>query len=148
MTVIELTPSARETVVISNTPSFLMHRLRADAAVQQAVDTHSSDELLQYIQALSDRGPTSPEELTGFYIAIIALCLKADAKKWRALKALSLDKIQWAWEIVSMLDSDRIAAYTADDEPTTIIQPAPTEELPSSAWEEQGQDTSFEEITV
>jgi hypothetical protein len=135
---IDLTSSAREAVVISNTPSFLLHRLLSDNAVQQASEENSPDDLLSYLERVCDNGPDSPESLTKAYVALVALAVSTPKFTiWKQALELSTDKIAWIQQIRALLDADRSASYISE-EASAIVVTIPDADQPSDeSWDEQ-----------
>lgn len=93
------TPSANETVLFANSPSFLLNRLRKDNSVAYVADTLKTEEIIDALAAYSAL-PKDPTDIVKAYIFLLALSLKENLPSFRdQLLAIELSRLQWGDQI-------------------------------------------------
>jgi hypothetical protein len=147
MTNICLTSSAREAVLIANTPSFLLNRLVMDPSVQEAVDSFTSVELFKYFAETCISGPNSPESLTQLYVALVALGISSEDDIWSSVTLTDTQHVPWAQSLVALLDVNRNSAYSSEELVSSVGTLASVE-IDEEIWGEEEIVPSREEQFV
>lgn len=117
------TPSAKEAVLIANTPAFLLERLRKDIAVQYVLDNMS---IRQIVKALSDglaRPPKDVVEIVPLYVYLVALS-SLDPKEqdlWKEIRSLDLSKLEWGEPIRRLILAAAIPTTTLDFQLPSLV---------------------------
>jgi len=94
------TPSAKEAVLFSNTPSFLLDRLRKDSASSYIDQKMNKEEIASLLEERSKTPPASPVDLLWIYVLLAALSLKSDLLDFKdKLANIDLTHVQWGDEI-------------------------------------------------
>ena len=110
------TPSAKEAVLVANTPSFLLDRLRRDVAVQNVMDNMSVMEVLHALRQGLSNPPSDVIELVPLYVYLAALS-NIDPQKtdlWKEFLSLDLSKLEWGDAIRARICADAIPTTTLD----------------------------------
>lgn len=97
------TPSVKEVILFSNTPSFLVNRLRRDNAVSYLAETlNTTEETINFLDTLVK--PTNTTELLWAYVTLVSLFLRDDIGNFKdRIASIDLSHIQWGDEIRSDL---------------------------------------------
>jgi hypothetical protein len=110
------TDSAKEAVLVANTPSFLLDRLRKDVAVQTVLDNMSSAEIVTALREGLARPSRGPEELVTAYVYLAALS-STDPKNevlWEEISSLDLSSLEWGNTIRALILAEAV--------PTTALE--------------------------
>jgi hypothetical protein len=110
------TDSAKEAVLVANTPSFLLDRLRKDVAVQIVLDNMTGSQIVAALRDALARQPKSPSELVPAYVYLVALS-SADPKDealWTEISSLDLSGLEWGDTIRALISADAV--------PTTALE--------------------------
>jgi hypothetical protein len=118
---------------ISNTPLFLMRKLRYDPAVLKIAREHSGVEILQSLHELSGRTPENEHDWVLPYVLLVALSLKDDLSPLREAEKITIDYTDWYKYIARFL----IESIIPTDRPIIRFKQAltspNTSTIPSSA---------------
>lgn len=109
-----ITPTAKEAVLVANTPTFLLDRLRKDSAVQFVI---SSMKPLEIVMTLEQGLLQAPSDATGIvalyvYLAALSVTDPSDQEVWERISALDLSHLEWGEVLKKLMRADAI--------PTTI----------------------------
>jgi hypothetical protein len=109
-----VTPSAKETVLIANTPSFLLDRLRKDIAVQTVVDNMTGTEIIAALRNTLSHPPADVIEIVLAYIYLVALSSSdpQDFGLWREIAAVNLSRLEWGDAIRTLITIESIPTTT------------------------------------
>lgn len=110
------TDSAKEAVLVANTPSFLLDRLRKDVAVQTVLDNMSSAEIVTALREGLARPSRGPEELVTAYVYLVALSSTdpKDEVLWEEISSLDLSSLEWGNTIRALILAEAV--------PTTALE--------------------------
>jgi hypothetical protein len=110
------TPSAKEAVLIANTPSFLLDRLRKDIAVQFVLDNMSAPEIVRALRSGLANPPADATALVPLYVYLVALSGfdPQDKEVWDQIRSLNLSGLEWGETIRGLICADAV--------PTTIME--------------------------
>lgn len=108
------TSSAKEAVLIANTPAFLLERLRKDIAVQYVLDSMSGREI---VRALSDalvRPPQEVSDIVPLYVYLVALSSvdPVDEELWSQIQSLDLSNLEWGEPIRRLITAAAVPTTT------------------------------------
>jgi hypothetical protein len=108
---VDLTQSAKSAVLYANTPSYLLEKLKRDAAIQVLLHNASPQELLDL---LKHAGPAaSALEVARKYVVLIALAASNLPDKWTALSGLNLSDLEWGELILRMAKAQEVPTHQA-----------------------------------
>jgi hypothetical protein len=118
------TPTAREAVLIANTPAFLLDRLRKDMAVQFVLDNMSIPEILLHLKKGLANRPSDAVSLVPLYVYLIALSTTDphDSPTWREIRSLDLSHLEWGDSIRNLICAEAIPTTTFE---FTLPSPPP-----------------------
>lgn len=90
------TPSAKEAVLIANTPVFLLDRLRKDVAVQYVLDSMTPPEIVRALSESLARPVRDASELVPRYVYLVALSTvdPQDQELWKQILSLDLSQLE------------------------------------------------------
>lgn len=110
------TDSAKEAVLIANTPSFLLDRLRKDVAVQTVLDNMNSREIAGALSEVLSRPAKSPAELVPAYVYLVALSSAdpRDEALWEQISSIDLSGLEWGDTIRAIISAEAV--------PTTALE--------------------------
>lgn len=110
------TDSAKEAVLVANTPSFLLDRLRKDIAVQTVLDNMSSAEIVTALRDALTRAPKGPAELVPAYIYLVALSSAdpQDQELWKQISSIDLSGLEWGNAIRAMILAEAVPTTTLE----------------------------------
>jgi hypothetical protein len=110
------TPSAKEAVLVANTPSFLLDRLRKDVAVQAVLDNLSSTEIVTALSEVLARPPKSPAELVPAYVYLVALSSAdpQDSELWKQISSVDLSGLEWGDAIRTIISTEAVPTTTLE----------------------------------
>lgn len=109
--------TAKEAVLVANTPSFLLERLRKDISVQYVSTKLGPYEIVKCLRdTLSKGGPQDALTLVSLYVYLVALSSvdPSDRAIWKEIESIDLSPLQWG-DIIRRL-------MTADAVPTTAME--------------------------
>jgi hypothetical protein len=117
--------TAKETVLVANTPSFLLDRLRKDSAVQYVLDNMRLPEIVQSLRAGLANPPSDPTSLVALYIYLVALAATdpQDQQIWGQIKSLDLSRLEWGNVIRNLISVDAIPTTTMEFTLSSPIKP-------------------------
>jgi hypothetical protein len=109
-----ITPSAKEAVLIANTPSFLLDRLRKDIGVQTIVDNMSGADIVAALSATLAHPPKDPSEMVLAYVYLAALASSdpLDAELRKKISSLDLANLEWGNVIRSVILAEAVPTTT------------------------------------
>jgi hypothetical protein len=90
-----------DTVILSNTPSFLFRRFRRDATVQMLAERFSEFELAEFARQYGTRANRSFLDKVYAYANIVALSFKPASAIRDALRKQPAPAIPWANELIA-----------------------------------------------
>jgi hypothetical protein len=109
------TSSAKEAVLSSNTPSFLLNRLRKDSSTSYVSGKLKTEEIINLLKERCATPPASPLDLLWIYVLLAALSRKDDLNQFKeSISSLDLSRIQWGDEIRRAAIEDRTATNFLD----------------------------------
>ncbi len=110
------TPSAKEAVLVANTPSFLLDRLRKDIAVQYVLDSMTPPEIMRALQDALLRPITDVTELVPRYVYLVALSATDpyDQVIWKQIGSLDLSQLEWGEAIRRIIRAEAIPTTTME----------------------------------
>lgn len=108
------TDSAKEAVLVANTPSFLLDRLRRDVAVQTILDNLTSAQIITSLRDVLARHPTEPAEIVPAYVYLVALSSAdpQDENLWREISAIDLSGLEWGNTIRTLISAEAVPTTT------------------------------------
>ena len=110
------TDSAKEAVLVANTPSFLLDRLRKDVAVHTVVDNMSGAEILAALRLALAKPAKDPSETVLAYVFLVALSSvdPNDVELWKQISSVDLSGLEWGDVIRALISAEAI--------PTTALE--------------------------
>jgi hypothetical protein len=132
---IDLT-KANEAVLVANTPSFLLDRLRKDAAVDYVSKSLKTPEILENL-LFSVTRPINVRDIVWGYINLVALGMKDPNEVWPELDKLDLSGLEWGNQIRAQMKAEAVPTSSIDVKPRfgAMVSPAPAEAGNSSVSE-------------
>lgn len=108
------TPSAKEAVLVANTPAFLLDRLRKDVAVQYVLDSMTPSQIVQTLREALDRPVQDVSELVPRYVYLVALSATDPRNQeiWNEIGALDLSKLEWGETIRRLIRAEAVPTTT------------------------------------
>ena len=110
------TASAKEAVLIANTPSFLLDRLRKDVAVQYVLDSMLPLEIVRALREALARPAEDVSEIVPRYVFLAALSTVDPQNQdvWKQIMALDLSHLEWGESIRRIIRAEAIPTTTLD----------------------------------
>src|SRR5579864_3025370 len=110
------TASAKEAVLVANTPSFLVDRLRKDIAVQYVLDSMTPPQIVQALREALSRPITDPTELVPRYVYLVALSTidPQNQEIWDQIKSLDLSQLEWGEAIRRLMRVEAVPTTTLE----------------------------------
>jgi hypothetical protein len=110
------TESAKEAVLVANTPSFLLDRLRKDVAVQTVLDNMNSREIVGALSDVLARPAKSPAELVPAYVYLVALSSAdpQDVELWKQISSIDLSGLDWGNAIRRLISAEAVPTTTLE----------------------------------
>jgi hypothetical protein len=110
------TPSAKEAVLVANTPSFLLDRLRKDIAVQFVLDNMRPPEIVRALQDGLATPPTDVTALVPLYVYLVALSSvdPRDQEIWKQIRSLDLSRLEWGETMRRLICADAVPTTTLE----------------------------------
>ncbi len=111
-----VTASAKEAVLIANTPSFLLNRLRKDIAVQTVMDNMGSTEILDALRDILAHHPEDPSTMVLAYVYLVALSSAdpQDVELWKQISAIDLSRLEWGNAIRTLISAEAVPTTTVE----------------------------------
>lgn len=110
MTNPQLSASAKEIVLVANTPTFLLRQMQRDPALQYIVQSRSPEQMYQELAQLIEADGKA-DALVAQYIYLVALGTVNCPEVWAKVKALNLKRLQWGDALVAMIDVAKQSSY-------------------------------------
>jgi hypothetical protein len=108
---VDLTQSAKSAVLYANTPTYLLDKLKRDAAIQTLLHGTPAQELLRLLR---DAGPAVDAlDIARKYVILVALASSNLPGKWEALSGLDLSDLEWGKLILKMAQAHEIPTHQA-----------------------------------
>lgn len=101
--------NANEVVLVANTPTYLLDRLRKDASVAHISQTVSATEILDALRATSATEPQRVQDVVQRYIYLAALAMKDPSEIWPGLAEIDLKKLEWGDQLREMIKAESVA---------------------------------------
>jgi hypothetical protein len=110
------TPSAKEAVLIANTPAFLLDRLRKDVAVQYVLDSMTPQEIVNTLREVLARPATDASDLVPRYVYLVALATidPKDQELWNQILSLDLSQLEWGEAMRRLIRAEAVPTTTFD----------------------------------
>src|SRR5215469_15030995 len=119
---------AEQTLAVSNTPLFLLRRLRADLSVQGIATTFSSDDILRELKRLLSKKPASLSDAARPYAYLVALSFLNSASFLQQAAQLKAKYHGWFPYLAQVL----IETFTPTSVQPIQIKPKVTQEASPS----------------
>lgn len=109
-----VTPSAMEAVLVANTPSFLLDRLRKDIGVQTIANSMTGDQIVTVLTELLKRPSTDAVQVVTAYVYLVALSWSdpQDENVWRLISSLDLTHLEWGNAIRQLMLAEAVPTTT------------------------------------
>lgn len=103
-------------MLIANTPSFLLDRLRKDIAVQTVLDQMTAKEIVGALEEAINGAPKSANEMVSAYVYLVALsgADPQDVEIWKTISALDLSGLEWGDAIRSIILAEAIPTVSLE----------------------------------
>jgi hypothetical protein len=110
------TASANEAVLVANTPSFLLDRLRKDIAVQYVLDSMTPDEIMRALREALTRPVNDITEIVPRYVYLVALSTTDPQNQgiWKQIEALDLSQLEWGEPIRRLIRAEAVPTTTME----------------------------------
>jgi hypothetical protein len=111
-----VTASAKEAVLVANTPSFLLDRLRKDTAVRFVLDKMKPSEIVTALQEGLASPPRDAVALVPLYVYLASLSSTdpSDRETWNKVRALDLSHLEWGEAIRNIILASAVPTTTLD----------------------------------
>jgi hypothetical protein len=122
-----VTSSAKEAVLVANTPSFLLDRLRKDDAVRFVLDKMKPSEIVAALQEGLASPPPDAVALVPLYVYLAALSSTdpSDRETWNKIRALDLSHLEWGEAIRNIVLASAVPTTTSTLDFTLAPPPKP-----------------------
>jgi hypothetical protein len=108
---VDLTQSAKSAVLYANTPTYLLDKLKRDAAIQILLHGTSPEELFE---TLCHAGPAENAlDIARKYVLLVAVASSSLTNKWEALAKLDLSDLEWGKLILKMAQAQDVPTHQA-----------------------------------
>jgi hypothetical protein len=111
--------NANEIVLVANTPSYLLDRLRKDASVAHIAQTMPTSEILSELRISSAIDPQRVQDVVQRYVYIAALAMKDPSEIWPSFGGIDLQKLEWGDQLREIIKAENVAT-------NRIVTGAPT----------------------
>lgn len=101
--------NANEVVLVANTPTYLLDRLRKDASVASIAQTLTTSAILAALRSLSGSDPLRVQDVVQRYIYLAALAMKNPSEVWPGLAEINLDKLEWGNQLREIIKAETVA---------------------------------------
>jgi hypothetical protein len=101
--------NANETVLVANTPSYLLDRLRKDNAVAQIAQTLPTAAILATLRESSARDPERVQDVVQRYVYLVAASMKDPSEIWPELAEINLRKLEWGDQLRDLIRAENVA---------------------------------------
>lgn len=111
-----VTSSAKEAVLVANTPSFLLDRLRKDTAVRFVLDQMKPSAIVAAIRDGLANPPRDAVSLVPLYVYLAALSSTDpnDQETWTEFRGLDLSRLEWGEAIRNIILATAVPTTTLD----------------------------------
>jgi hypothetical protein len=111
-----VTPSVKEAVLIANTPSFLLDRLRRDVSVQTVASNMSGAEIVTALRNTLAHAPDDVIEIVLAYIYLVALSSSdpQDGELWKQILSVDLSNLDWGSAIRALMSAESVPTTTLE----------------------------------
>jgi hypothetical protein len=114
--------NANEAVLVANTPSYLLERLRKDNSVARIAQSLSTSAILATLRESSGTDPQRVQDVVQRYIYLVAAAMKDPSEVWPGLSEINLKKLQWGEELRELIKLENVATGR-------VIVGAPVEDI-------------------
>jgi hypothetical protein len=101
--------NANEVVLVANTPSYLLDRLRKDASVAHLAQTLSTPAILDALRAWSATDPERVQDVVLRYVYLAALAMKDPSEIWPGLGEIDLHRLEWGDRLREIIKVENVA---------------------------------------
>jgi hypothetical protein len=110
------TPSAKEAVLVANTPSFLLDRLRKDTSVRFVLDNMNPSEIVAALRDGLASPLPDPVALVPLYVYLAALSGTDPNERelWNRIRELDLSHLEWGEAIRALILANAVPTITLD----------------------------------
>ena len=110
------TASAQEAVLVANTPSFLVDRLRKDVAVQTVAVNLDGRQILSVLRGILTPPPNDVLGIVTAYVYLVALSYSdpQDGELWAEFGNLDLSALAWGDIIRGLIVAESVPTITLD----------------------------------
>jgi hypothetical protein len=111
------TETAKEAVLVANTPAFLLERLRRDVSVQTVVSSTSSGEIMETLRTMLVQRITDPNQLVLAYVYLAAMASvidPTDLQTMNQFSSLDLSNLEWGGAIRALILSEAVPTSTLE----------------------------------
>lgn len=120
---IDFSPLARERVcevyAVSNTPAYLVRKLRGEPSTLSFARANSADDLIGLISGKDSKEVRTLEDVALAYAAMVALTYKGHAN-FEKLSRLRPKNLSWFWKIIAYWERFRIPSQEIAIEPKKV----------------------------
>jgi hypothetical protein len=111
-----VTSSAKEAVLVANTPSFLLDRLRKDTAVRFVLDKLKPREIIAALRDGLANPPQDAVSLVPLYVYLAALSSTDpnEQETWKEFQELDLSHLEWGEAIRNIIFATAVPTITLD----------------------------------
>jgi hypothetical protein len=111
-----VTSSAKEAVLVANTPSFLLDRLRKDTAVRFVLDKLRPSEIVVALRNGLANPPQDAVALVPLYVYLAALASTdpSEQETWNEFRGLDLSRLEWGEAIRNIIFATAVPTITLD----------------------------------
>jgi hypothetical protein len=95
---------------VSNTPSYLYRRYRADKTVENLAKTYTPEELLNCIFQIDNKNNLTLEDVVTAYAATVGLTFHDIKFSINMIKHVQFQKLEWVQNIINVWEETRIPA--------------------------------------
>jgi hypothetical protein len=121
-----VTATAKEAVLVANSASFLLDRLRKDVSVRYVIENMQLADIVKTLKVGLDNPPTDPTSLVSLYVYLVALSATdpLDRDTWKQIESLDLSGLEWGSVIRALISADAIPTTTME-----VTLPSPVKPL-------------------
>jgi hypothetical protein len=111
-----VTSSAKEAVLVANTPSFLLDRLRKDSGVRFVLDKMKPLEIVAALRDGLANPPLDAVSLVPIYVYLVALSSTDpdDKETWNRFREIDLSRLEWGEAIRNIILASAVPTITLD----------------------------------
>jgi len=110
------TASAKEAVLVANSASFLLDRLRKDISVRYVIENMRLSDIVRTLKSGLDSVPNDPAALVSLYVYLVALSATdpSDRETWKQIEMLDLSGLEWGNVIRKLIAADAVPTTTLE----------------------------------